>query len=77
MNVEKPHTKDVIEHFWGSIWGIEKDYNEDAEWFKRQEKRYEELEEQVCEEIMVKDLEKAIGQSSQFLLERFRFHPQK
>ena len=27
---------DEMENFWGSIWGIEKSYNEDVEWLKRE-----------------------------------------
>ena len=41
MNVEEPATKHEIEKFWESIWGIEKDYNKNAEWLKREEKRCE------------------------------------
>ena len=45
MNVEKPHTKDETENFFGSIWGIEKDYNENAECLKWDKKRCKGLEE--------------------------------
>ena len=31
MNVEKPLSKEEVETFWTSIWGTEKDYNEEAE----------------------------------------------
>ena len=27
---------DEMENFWGSIWGIEKNYNENVEWLKRE-----------------------------------------
>ena len=47
MNVEKPPSKDEIENFWENTWGAEKDYNENAEWLKREEKRCKELEQQV------------------------------
>ena len=44
MNVEKPPSKEKVETFWTSIWGTEQDYNEEAEWLKREEKRSEGLE---------------------------------
>ena len=37
MNVEKPPTKEQVETFWISIWDMEKDYNEEAEWLKSEE----------------------------------------
>lgn len=41
MFIEKSPTKDEIENFLKTIWGIEKDYTENAEWIKREEKRCE------------------------------------
>ena len=38
VNVEKKPTLDEIENFWENIWGIEKNYKENSEWFKREEK---------------------------------------
>ena len=31
VNIEKPLSKEEVETFWTSIWGTEKDYNEEAE----------------------------------------------
>ena len=44
MNVEKTPSKEKVETFLTSIWGTEQDYNEEAEWLKREEKRSEGLE---------------------------------
>ena len=63
MNVEKPSTKDEIENFLETIWGVEINYNENAEWIKREEKRCQGLEEQVCEKLMIEDLKKALRKS--------------
>ena len=51
--VEKPHSKEKVETFWTSIWGTEKDYNKEAEWLKREQKRCEGLEQQEWDEIKV------------------------
>ena len=45
VTVEKPPSKEVEERFWTSIWGTEKEFNEEAEWLK-QEERCEGLEQQ-------------------------------
>ena len=37
MNVEKPPSIEEVETFWTSICGTKKDYNEEAEWLKREE----------------------------------------
>ena len=60
MNVEKPPSKEEVQTFWTSIWGTEKDYNEEDEWLKREEKLCEGLEEQVWDEIKVEKVKEAI-----------------
>ena len=37
VNVEKPHSQEEVETFWTSVWGTEKDYNEETEWLKWEE----------------------------------------
>ena len=32
MTVEKPPSKEEVEKFWISIWGTEKEFNEEVEW---------------------------------------------
>ena len=44
MNVEKPLSKEQVETFWTSIWGTDKDYNEEAEWLKQEKEQCEGLE---------------------------------
>ena len=51
MTVEKPPSKEEVETFWTSISGTEKEFNEEAEWLKREEERCERLEQQEWEDI--------------------------
>ena len=51
VNVEKAPSKEKVETFLTSIWGTEQDYNEEAEWLKREEKRSEGLEQKEQDEI--------------------------
>ena len=51
VNVEKTPSKEKVETFLTSIWGTEQDYNEEAEWLKREEKRSEGLEQKEQDEI--------------------------
>ena len=44
MNVEKPLSKEQVETFWTSIWGTDKDYNEEAEWLKQEKEQCEGFE---------------------------------
>ena len=44
VNVENPSSKEEVETFWTSVWGKEKDFNEEAEWLKREEEQCEGLE---------------------------------
>ena len=39
VHVEKLPTQGKIDNIWESIWQIEKDYNENSEWLKREEKQ--------------------------------------
>ena len=48
---EKPPSKEEVEKFWSSIWCIEKEFNEEAEWLKQEEERCEGLEQQKRDEI--------------------------
>ena len=36
INVEKPPTRDEIEIFRKKIWGMHKEFNENAEWLKNE-----------------------------------------
>ena len=79
INVEKLTTKDEIENFWESVWGIKKDYNENAEWFKGEYKRCERLEQQAWEEkegsLKITEIEiNKNKQSLQLLVEHFLLH---
>ena len=60
MNVEKPPTKGQVETFWISIWDMEKDYNEEAEWLKSEEEWSQDLEQQEWDEIKVDDVKEAL-----------------
>ena len=60
MIVEKPSSKEEVEKFWTSIWGTEKEFNEEAEWLKREEKQCEGLEQQEWEEIKEVELKEAL-----------------
>ena len=53
VNVEKPPSKEEVETSWTSIWGIEKDYNEEAEWLKWEEEWCKDLGEQEWDEIKI------------------------
>ena len=37
VTVVKPFSKEEVQKFWTRIWGTEKEFNEEAEWFKREE----------------------------------------
>ena len=66
MNVEKPPSKEKVETFWTSIWGTEQDYNEEAEWLKREEKRSEGLEQKEQDEIEKDEVKEALRKAQKW-----------
>ena len=66
MNVEKPPSKEKVETFWTSIWGTEQDYNEEAEWLKREEKRNEGLEQKEQDEIEKDEVKEALRKAQKW-----------
>ena len=66
MNVEKPPSKEKVETFWTSIWGTEQDYDEEAEWLKREEKRSEGLEQKEQDEIEKDEVKEALRKAQKW-----------
>ena len=66
VTVEKPLSKDEVEKFWTSILGREKEFNEEAEWLKREEERCEGLEQQEWEEIKEVELKEALRKAQKW-----------
>ena len=60
VTVEKPPFKEEVEKFWTSIWGTEKEFNEEAEWLKQEEERYKDSQQQEWEEIKEVELKEAL-----------------
>ena len=44
--IEEPPVDEEMTKFWNDIWGIEKDFNNEAEWIRCEEERMNEVEEQ-------------------------------
>ena len=66
VNIEKPPSNEEIETFQTSIQSTEKDYNEDAEWLKREEERCEDFEQQEWEEIKVDEVKEALRKAQKW-----------
>ena len=66
VTVEKPPSKEEVEKFCTSIWGTEKEFNEEAEWLKREEERCEGLEQQELEEIKEVELKEALRKAQKW-----------
>ena len=66
MTAEKPPFKEEVEKFWTSMWGTEKEFNEEAEWLKREEERCEGLEQQEWEEIKEVELKEALRKAQKW-----------
>ena len=66
MTVEKPPSKEEVETFWSSIWGTDKNYNEKAEWLKREEERCKGLEQQEWDEIKVDEVKEALKKAQKW-----------
>ena len=49
--------------FWNDIWGKEKDFNNEAEWIRREEETMNEVEEQEWEVINIEELCSALTKS--------------
>ena len=60
VTVEKPPFKEEVEKFWTSIWGTEKEFNEEVEWLKQEEERYKDSQQQEWEEIKEVELKEAL-----------------
>ena len=39
INIEEPPVDEEMTKFWNDIWGKEKDFNNEAEWIRREEER--------------------------------------
>ena len=46
INIKEPPVDEEMTKFWNDIWGKEKDFNNEAEWIRREEERMNEVEEQ-------------------------------
>ena len=66
VTVEKPPSKEEVEKFWTSIWGTEKEFNEEAELLKREEERCVGLEQQEWEEIKEVELKEALRKAQKW-----------
>ena len=63
INIEEPPVDEEMTKFWNDIWGKEKDFNNEAEWIRREEERMNEVEEQEWEVISIEELHSALTKS--------------
>ena len=63
INIEDPSVDEEMMKFWNDIWGKEKDFNNEAEWIRREEERMNEVEEQEWKVINIEELRSALTKS--------------
>ena len=63
IEIKEPPSLKEVEKFWKKIWSNEKEYNEEAEWIKREEERTKETEQQEWEDIELKEVEFSLKKS--------------
>ena len=66
VTIEKLPSKEEVEKFWTSIRGTEKEFNEEAEWLKREEERCESLEQQEWEKMKEVELKEALRKAQKW-----------
>ena len=66
VNVKNPSSKEEVETFWTSVWGTEKDFNEEAEWLKREEEQCEGLEQQKKDKIKVDEVKETLRKAQEW-----------
>ena len=66
INIEEPHVDEEMTKFWNDIWRKEKDFNNEAEWIRREEERMNEVEEQEWEVINIEKLRSALTKSHEW-----------
>ena len=60
ISVEKPPKKEETETFWRSVLESNREYNHLAEWIKREEQKYTDIEYQPWEDISLDELQTAL-----------------
>ena len=64
ISVEKPPKKEATETFWRAILENNREYNHSAEWIKREEQKYTDIECQPWEDISLDELQTAMKKKS-------------
>ena len=64
ISVEKPPKKEATETFWRTILENNREYNHSAEWIKREEQKYADIECQPWEDISLDELQAALKKTS-------------
>ena len=65
ISVEKPPKKEATETFWRTILENNREYNHSAEWIKREEQKYADIERQPWEDISLDELQTALKENKQ------------
>ena len=68
ISVEKPPKKEATETFWRAILENNREYNHSAEWIKREEQKYTDIECQPWEDISLDELQTAMKKTSNWKL---------
>ena len=63
ITIEEPPVDEEKTKFLNDIWGKEKDFNNEAEWIRREGERMNEVEEQEWEVINIEELRSALTKS--------------
>ena len=63
INIEGPPVDEEMTKFWNDISGKEKDFDNEAEWIRREEERMNEVEEKEWEVINIEELLSALTKS--------------
>ena len=64
ISVEKPPKKEATETFWRAILENNREDNHSAEWIKREEQKYTDIECQLWEDISLDELQTAMKKTS-------------
>ena len=68
ISVEKPPKKDATKTFWRTILENNREYNHSAEWIKREEQKYTDIECQPWKDISLDELQTALKKTSNWKL---------
>ena len=61
--METVPSEEQVREFWNNIWGIEKRFNENAEWVRDLEDSTKDIPEQEWENITTEEIERSLRKS--------------